>query len=121
MAHITKSRQAADKAVRTITSKDKAAGRKTTVELPKADAPKSKKAEKTTDVTPRITVAALAKEAGKDPKAIRAKLRRMYAKDDANKLPQPVAGSKQRWTFAESQRDAVMAMIDAAGDDDTED
>ena len=59
---------------------------------------------------PTITVAALCKEAGKDPKTVRARLRRLYAKDETNDLPQPVSG-KQRWTFAEDDREAVELLI----------
>jgi hypothetical protein len=59
---------------------------------------------------PTVTVAALCKEAGKDPKTVRARLRRMYAADDTSDLPVPVTG-KQRWTFAEDDREAVEALI----------
>lgn len=59
---------------------------------------------------PSFTVAALCKDAGRDPKTIRAKLRRMYAKDDCE-LPQPIEGASQRWTFDEEHRDAITALI----------
>ena len=59
---------------------------------------------------PTFTVSELCKEAGKDPKTVRARLRRLYAKDDVSDLPVPVEG-KQRWTFAEGDREAVAALI----------
>jgi Pyruvate/2-oxoacid:ferredoxin oxidoreductase gamma subunit len=117
MSHITPARKSADKATKTVTAKDKAKGVTTAVEAPKAKAPvaKAKKAE--APVANTFTVAALCKANGQDPKAVRSKLRRLYAKDDG-KLPQPVKDAKQRWTFTEANREAVLAMIASAGTDE---
>lgn len=60
---------------------------------------------------PVVKIADICRDAGKDPKTIRARLRRMYASDDAADLPQPIADSGQRWTFAEEDRDAVIALV----------
>lgn len=60
---------------------------------------------------PVVKIADLAREVERDPKTVRAQLRRMYQKDDAADLPQPVEGAKQRWTFHEDDREAVLEMI----------
>lgn len=112
MSHITPSRKNADKATKTVTAKDKAKGVTTAVEKPKAS-----KAKTAPPAGNTFTVAALCKASGQDPKTVRSRLRRLYAKDDANKLPQPVKDAKQRWTFAEANREAVVAMI-ASSDED---
>ena len=59
---------------------------------------------------PTVTVAELCKEAGKDPKTVRARLRRLYNAEDISDLPVPVEG-KQRWTYPEDAREAVMSLI----------
>lgn len=60
---------------------------------------------------PVVKLADVCKELGKDPKTVRARLRRMYAGDDAADLPQPIADAGQRWTFPEESRDAVVALV----------
>jgi hypothetical protein len=59
---------------------------------------------------PVVRVSDLCKEHGKDPKTVRARLRRLYNAEDISDLPVPVEG-KQRWTFAEDAREAVEALV----------
>ena len=61
---------------------------------------------------PVVRVSDLCKEHDKDPKTVRARLRRLYDADDADPdLPEPIEGAKQRWTFAEESREAVTALV----------
>lgn len=54
-----------------------------------------------------VTLADLARELGRNPKVIRAKLRRLYNGDNAE-LPTPIG---DRWTFARDAREAVLELI----------
>ena len=54
-------------------------------------------------------LADLAKEMHKDPKAVRAKFRRLWAADDTSGLP--TITDKKRWQFAETDRDRVTELI----------
>lgn len=65
---------------------------------------------KVADDPSKITIAALSRELGKDPKTVRARLRRLYDQDADKVLPQPVEGG-QRWTFDVSKKDALLALI----------
>ena len=57
-----------------------------------------------------VSVADLAREAGKNPKVVRAKLRRLYANGDTNAaLPKPI--DKSRWVFDESDREAIAELV----------
>ena len=58
---------------------------------------------------PVVKVADLARELGKDPKTVRARLRRMYKSDDAADLPQPIQVGK--WVYREEDRDALTELI----------
>ena len=58
---------------------------------------------------PTVTVAAIAKAEGKDPKTVRARLRRLYKADDISDLPVPL--EKGKWTFHEDDREAVEALV----------
>ena len=61
---------------------------------------------------PTVTVAEIAKANDKDPKTVRARLRRLYEAEDADPdLPQPIDGAGNRWTFHEDLRDAVTALV----------
>lgn len=60
---------------------------------------------------PVVRLADVCKELGKDPKTVRARMRRLYADEDAADLPQPIADAGQRWTFAEEAREAVVALV----------
>jgi hypothetical protein len=60
---------------------------------------------------PVVRIADLCREAGKDPKTVRNRLRRLYSGDNAADLPQPLADAGQRWTFREEDREAVEALI----------
>jgi Rieske Fe-S protein len=71
--------------------------------------PKEAKA-KIADDPSKITIAALSRELQKDPKTVRARLRRLYDQDTDKVLPQPVEGG-QRWTFDVSKKDALLALI----------
>ena len=69
---------------------------------------KPKKTKKTTE--PRadvVTVAELARRTEQNPKVVRARLRRLYAKNTAD-LPTPVDGP---WTFARTDETRVLALI----------
>ncbi len=66
-------------------------------------------AEKT--APPVVKLADICKELGKDPKTVRARMRRMYAGEDAANLPQPIADAGQRWTFPEDAREALVALV----------
>ncbi len=91
---------------RTITAKAKAKTAAPTAVEAKVAKPKAEK-----PVGNTFTVAQLCKVEGKDPKTVRSRLRRLYDRDEAKVLPQPVANAKQRWTFTEAQREAVAALI----------
>lgn len=65
---------------------------------------------KIADDPSKITIAALSRELKKDPKTVRARLRRLYDQDTDKVLPQPVEGG-QRWTFDVSKKDALLALI----------
>ena len=75
----------------------------------------SKRTTKSTDKkadTPKpatFYLADLAKEMHKDPKAVRAKFRRLYNADDTSGLPKIT--DKKRWQFAESDRDRVIELV----------
>lgn len=73
--------------------------------------PKAPKEPKVPDAT-KVTLAALSRELKKDPKTVRARMRRMYDQDTEKKLPQPVQG-RQRWTFNVVDRDALISLINA--------
>lgn len=60
---------------------------------------------------PVVKLAEVCRELGKDPKTVRARLRRVYAGEDAANLPQPIDDAGQRWTFREEDREAVVAMV----------
>jgi hypothetical protein len=60
---------------------------------------------------PVVKIADVCRELKVDPKTVRARLRRLYAGDDADALPQPLTDSGQRWTFAEDDREAVKALV----------
>jgi ribosomal protein L24 len=78
----------------------------------KAQATKTKAAKEAAPQTPKtIKLADIAREMEKDPKAVRARFRKMYAGDDAAKLPQPLKGAGSRWTFAAKDRAAVEALV----------
>ena len=80
--------------------------------LVKAEAtPKAPKEKALPDAT-KVTLAALSRELKKDPKTVRARMRRMYDQDTDKKLPQPVQG-RQRWTFNVADRDALITLINA--------
>lgn len=66
-------------------------------------------AEKT--APPVVKLADICKAHDKDPKTVRARLRRLYADEDAKDLPQPIADAGQRWTFNEEDREAVEALV----------
>jgi len=57
-----------------------------------------------------VTLADLARELGRNPKVIRAKLRRIYNDDELGPtdLPKPIG---DRWVFARNERDAVLELI----------
>lgn len=82
-----------------------------------AKAPKAKataKDAKAKDAKPAkdanaISVADLARATGQNPKVVRARLRRMYAKDAKN-LPTPTDG----WTFNKKDEARVMALVKPA-------
>ena len=60
---------------------------------------------------PTFRIADLCRDLERDPKAVRASLRRMYGKDDAASLPQPIADASLRWTYLEEDREAVTSLI----------
>ena len=64
---------------------------------------------------PTVTVAELCAELELEPKTVRARLRRLYADEDATDLPQPIDGAGQRWTFPEDQREALTALVKNEG------
>lgn len=56
-----------------------------------------------------LTIADLCREIDRDPKIVRAKLRRIYKKNPSNLvLPEPVEG---KWTFKASDRSKLEALI----------
>lgn len=57
-----------------------------------------------------VTVADMARATGQNPKVVRARLRRMYAKDAKN-LPTPIDA---RWAFAKKDEAKVLAMVKPA-------
>lgn len=73
--------------------------------------PKAPKEKAEPDAT-KFTIASLARDLGKDPKAVRARLRTMYDRDTEKKLPRPVEG-RQRWTFNVSDKDAMTKILSA--------
>jgi len=60
---------------------------------------------------PVVKIAEVCRELNIDPKTVRARLRRLYAGDDAKDLPQPLTDAGQRWTFAEEDAEAVKALV----------
>lgn len=64
-----------------------------------------------------VALANIARGEGKNPKAVRARFRKMYAADDTSHLPQPVKGGS-RWTFAAKDREALVALVNAVDSDD---
>lgn len=67
--------------------------------------------EKAVDDPTKLTIAALSRELEKDPKTVRARLRRLYDQDTEKKLPQPIDNAAQRWTFNIADRDALVSLI----------
>lgn len=64
--------------------------------------------------TPKtFKLADLAREMDKNPKAVRARFRKMYAGDNASDLPKQPVGGGSRWTYAASDRDAVVALMNS--------
>lgn len=59
---------------------------------------------------PTVTVAEIARELDKDPKTVRARLRRLEKAED-NSIPPTIEGAKQRWTWNEEHREAVTALV----------
>lgn len=103
------------------------AARKTTVNVPatikdakdakvpvvKAKATPKAPKEAVADDPTKFTIAALSRELKKDPKTVRARLRRMYDQDTEKKLPRPIEG-RQRWTFNVSDKDAMTKILASA-------
>lgn len=54
-----------------------------------------------------VTIAELARELGRNPKVVRAKLRRVYDDADAD-VPKPIG---DRWKFARDEREALIELI----------
>ena len=71
-------------------------------------ATKPDKKSKVVDKT--FTIAELSKQHGRNPKAVRAKLRKMDKNDDS-KLPQTVKGGQGRWTFAVKDLEAMTTIV----------
>lgn len=74
--------------------------------LPK---PKRSKAKSNGSVPEGVSVADLARDAGKNPKVVRARLRRVFANGKTKDLPKPI--DKSRWLFAEKDRKAIAALV----------
>ena len=80
-------------------------------EVLKTDKPTVAKTETKVET---IAVAALARDNGKDPKQVRARLRRLYADPaKASKLPKPITMGK--WVFNASDMEAVLELVLASG------
>lgn len=75
--------------------------------------PKADKEPKVADDPTKFTIAMLSRELGKDPKTVRARLRRLYDQDTEKKLPRPIEG-RQRWTFNVSDKDAMTKILASA-------
>jgi signal recognition particle subunit SEC65 len=84
----------------------------TTAIVVKAKATPKAPKEKAVDDPTKFTIAALARELEKDPKTVRARLRRMYDQDKDHVLPRPVEG-RQRWTYNVSDKDAMTKILSA--------
>lgn len=84
----------------------------TNAAMTKPEKPAKEPKEKAAPDATKITLAALSRELKKDPKTVRARMRRMYDQDTEKKLPQPVQG-RQRWTFNVADRDALITLINA--------
>lgn len=62
-----------------------------------------------------VKLADIARAEGANPKAVRARFRKMYAADDTSHLPQSVKGGS-RWTFASKDREALAKLVNATSD-----
>lgn len=95
------------------TIKDAKDAKDTKVVVKAKATPKADKEPKVADDPTKFTIATLSRELGKDPKTVRARLRRLYDQDTEKKLPRPIEG-RQRWTFNVSDKDAMTKILASA-------
>lgn len=73
-----------------------------------------------------VTLANIAKATGKNPKAVRARFRKLYNQDGTPRdpkrtdLPRPLKDAGSRWTFAASDRPALEALVGTVSDGNEE-
>lgn len=78
----------------------------------KTNTPKATKDKTEVKAPETVKLADIARAEGANPKAVRARFRKMYAADDTSHLPQPVKGGS-RWTFASKDREALAKLVNA--------
>jgi hypothetical protein len=80
---------------------------------------KEAKTTETKTAPATFQLATLARDNGKNPKAVRGRFRKLYAGEKAHELPQTVKGGS-RWTFAETDREAVTALMNSVGSSESD-